>query len=57
MCPESAEFDVGLRHVQVGQEEPEAKDRLGEDVENSVCNDLAVDVDIARAIRDAPNAG
>lgn len=41
--------------VIVGEEEPEAKDRLGKDVENSVCDDLAIHGDVARSISNTPD--
>lgn len=34
--PEAAELDVGLRHADVGEEEPGTEDGLGEDVEDSL---------------------
>ena len=43
MGPEPAEVDVGLRHVHVGEEEPQTEDGLGKHVENGVSNDLSID--------------
>lgn len=54
--PEAANVDVGLLHVHVGEEEPDAEDGLGEDIENSVGNDLGIDRGLARAVGDTPNA-
>lgn len=38
------------------QEEPEAKDRLGKDVKDSVSDNFSVDRDVARSISDTPDA-
>ena len=43
------------RHVVVSEQEPEAKDWLGKDVEHSVGDDLAIDADVAGAVSDAPD--
>ncbi len=40
----------------MGEEEPEPEDRLGKDIEDSVCDDLRVDVDVAGSISNAPDA-
>lgn len=40
----------------MSKEEPEAKDGLGEDIEDGVGNDLSIDVDIARPISNTPDA-
>merc|ERR1711977_679189 len=42
--PEAAKVDVALRHALVGEQEPGTEDRLGEDVEDGVGDDLLVRV-------------
>ena len=41
----------------MGEEEPEAEDGLGENVKNGIGNDLGVDINLARAVGDTPDAG
>ena len=53
---EAAKVDVGLGHANVGEEQPGSEDGLGEDVEDSVSNDLLVDIHLAGAISDTPDA-
>ena len=55
MSPEATKIDISLGHVHVSQEQPQTKDRLRQDVENSVSNNLAVDINVAGAISDAPH--
>lgn len=40
----------------MGEEEPGAEDGLGQDVEHGVRDDLLVDVHVAGAVGDAPDA-
>jgi len=40
----------------MGEEEPEAKDWLGKNIEDSVSNNLGVDIDVAGSISDTPDA-
>ncbi|KXT18924.1 hypothetical protein AC579_3587 [Pseudocercospora musae] len=54
--PESANVNVGLWHADVGEEQPGTEDWLGQDVEDSVGNDLLVNVHVAAAISNAPDA-
>lgn len=44
-----------LRHGIVGEQEPEAKDSLGEDVQNGVGDNLGIDANVAGAIRNTPD--
>ena len=53
--PEAAKIDVGLGDFGMGDQKPDTEDGLGEDVKNSVGNDLSVNGQLARAISDAPN--
>jgi len=39
----------------VGNQEPGTEDSLGEDIENSVGNDLSVNADPASTVGDTPN--
>lgn len=57
LAPEATELDVGLGDALVGEEEPGAEDGLGEDVEDGVGDDLLVNVHVAGAVGDAPDAG
>lgn len=43
-------------HGVMGEEKPKTEDGLGEDVEDSVGDDFAVDVDVAGSISDTPDA-
>jgi hypothetical protein len=43
MAPEAAEVDAGLWNPSMGTKEPQAKDRFGENVKDSVGDDLAID--------------
>lgn len=47
--------DLRRRHAVVGEEEPETKDGLGQDVQNSIGNDLSIDTDHAGTISDTPD--
>ena len=40
----------------MGEQQPKAKDRLGEDIEDSVGNDLAVNANGSGSISDTPDA-
>lgn len=53
--PESTESNIELRHVHVAKEEPETEDTLGQDVKNSVADDLGINRHLAGAIGDTPN--
>jgi hypothetical protein len=55
VSPVAAELDIGLGDLAVGNEQPEAEDRLGEDIENGVKDDLGVDADLAGTIGDTPD--
>lgn len=55
MRPESTEVDVCLGQSSMGDQEPRSKHWLGQDIQNSVGNDLRVNGHLARAIRDTPN--
>lgn len=56
MSPEATNINICLRQARVRDEEPEAEDWFGEDVENGVGDDFAVDAEDARAVGDAPDA-
>lgn len=53
--PPATELDVGLGHTAVAQEQPQAKDGLGQDIEDAVSQDLAVHGGLARTIGETPN--
>ena len=55
--PEATELDLSLGHALVGEEQPSTEDRLGEQVEDGVGNDLLVNGHLAGAIGNTPNAG
>lgn len=54
--PEATELDLSLGHALVGEEQPSTKDRLGEQIEDGVGNDLLVNGHLARAVGNTPNA-
>ena len=41
----------------MGEEKPEAKDWLGENVKDSIGDDLGINVDVAGSISNAPDTG
>jgi len=53
--PESTEVNVGLGHALVAKEEPKTENRLSEDIENSVGDDLGVNAGLAGAVGDTPD--
>jgi hypothetical protein len=54
--PEATKLNLSLGHALVGEEQPSTEDRLGEQVEDSVGNDLLVNGHLAGAIGNTPNA-
>lgn len=54
--PEATEVDVSLWHAGVGEKKPCTEDWLREDVQNSVGDNLLVDVQVAAAISNSPDA-
>lgn len=54
--PEATKLDVGLRNRGMGEEQPSTEDWLGKNIQDSVGDDLLVNVHVARAIGDTPNA-
>jgi hypothetical protein len=54
--PEATKLNLSLGHALVGEEQPSTEDRLGEQVENGVGNDLLVNGHLAGAIGNTPNA-
>jgi hypothetical protein len=48
--------NLRARHAVMGEEEPEAKDWLGKDIENSVGNDLSVETNDTCTIGNSPDA-
>jgi hypothetical protein len=54
--PETTKLNLSLGHALVGEEQPSTEDRLGEQVEDSVGNDLLVNGHLAGAIGNTPNA-
>lgn len=54
--PEATKLNLSLGHALVGEEQPSTKDRLGEQIEDGVGNDLLVNGHLAGAIGDTPNA-
>ena len=57
LAPEAADLNVGLGDALVGEEKPGTEDGLGKDVEDSVGNDLLVNVHVAGAIGNTPDTG
>lgn len=54
--PEATEVDVSLWHAGVGKKKPCTEDWLREDVQNSVGDNLLVDVQVAATISNSPDA-
>lgn len=48
-------INVRARHAVMGEEKPEAEDWLRENVENSICNDLSINVHNASTIGNTPD--
>lgn len=55
ISPEATKVDISLTKLSVGDDQPSTEDRLSEDIEDSVGNDLTVDTDTASAISEAPD--
>jgi len=55
MGPEAVDVQACLRNAIVSEQEPEAKDRLSEDVEDSIGDDLGVDTNGAGSDSDTPD--
>lgn len=53
--PETSKINIGLRDLRVGNEEPDTEDGFGEDVKNSVSDDLGVDRNLAGSIGNTPD--
>ncbi len=45
-----------LRHGVVGEEKPETKDGLGEDIKNGVGDNLGIDTNVSGPVSDTPDA-
>lgn len=57
VSPEATKLNLSLGHALVGEKQPSTKDRLGEQIEDSVGDDLLVNGHLAGAIGDTPNTG
>eukprot|EP00262_Sarcandra_glabra_P007069 TRINITY_DN19631_c0_g1_i1.p2 TRINITY_DN19631_c0_g1~~TRINITY_DN19631_c0_g1_i1.p2 ORF type:complete len:294 (-),score=25.52 TRINITY_DN19631_c0_g1_i1:240-1121(-) len=53
--PVSAEFDIGLGHLGVGEEQPDTEDGLGQHVKNGVGNDFSVDRSLTGTVGNTPD--
>jgi len=56
MSPEATEFDIGLGEAGVSPQEPCTEYGLGENIEYGIRNNFSVDAQLARAVRDTPDA-
>jgi hypothetical protein len=54
--PESGKLNIALTQVGVGNQEPGTKDTLGQDVEDGVGNNLAVNANPASTVGKTPDA-
>lgn len=54
--PEATNVNIRLGDARVREQEPGTEDWLGKNVQNSVCDDLLVDVQVAAPISNAPDA-
>lgn len=55
----STDIEIRLHppgHGVMGKQKPEAEDGLGEDVKDGVGHDLSIDIDVAGAISNTPDA-
>lgn len=55
MRPVATYVDVGLGHSAMAKQQPEAKDGLRQEVEDSVNHDLGIDARLAGSVGDSPN--
>jgi hypothetical protein len=55
--PEAVELNIALAHVGVGNQEPGTEDSLGQDIKNSVDNDLSVHAGLASTVGNTPDTG
>jgi hypothetical protein len=55
VSPEAVELDVTLAHLGVSDQQPGTKDTLGQDIQDGVGNDLAIDTNPAGAIGKTPD--
>lgn len=55
VSPVPTDLNVRLRDTAVADEEPKAKDGLGEDVKNSISKNLRVDGGLAGTVGEAPD--
>jgi hypothetical protein len=53
--PEASKLDVTLTQLGVSDQEPGTEDTLGENVQDSISNDLAVNTDLAGTVGKTPN--
>ena len=54
--PEAANIDLNVLHAGMREEEPGTEDWLGKDVEDSIGDDFLVDIHVAGAVGDTPDA-
>lgn len=54
--PESLQGWGGAGHAVVGEQEPEAEDWLGKNIENGVANNLSIETNKSATIGNTPNA-
>jgi hypothetical protein len=47
--------DVGLGHLRVGEEEPDAENGLGKDIKNGVGDDLTIDGQFTGSVSNTPD--
>jgi hypothetical protein len=53
--PKASEVNVGLGHLGVGDEEPDAENGLGKDIKNGVGDDLTIDGKFAGSVSNTPD--
>ena len=53
--PEATNINVGLGHAGMGNEEPCTKDDLGENIEDGVGNNFAINADPAGTVGNSPD--
>jgi hypothetical protein len=55
--PEAVELDIALTELGVGDQQPGTEDTLGQNIQDSVRNNLAIDTNLAGAISKTPDTG
>jgi hypothetical protein len=55
--PEAVKLNIALTELGVGDQQPGTEDTLGQNIQDSVGHNLAIDTDLTGAISKTPNTG